>query len=188
MLNFDQNLLNNEKYKDNSTFFCVLIMLFCMFFIVFNSMHFIVLVDGDSMNSTLTDGDVIFVSKTQEVSRGDIVVFDTDHGKLIKRVIAVAGDTIYSDENGEVFIKKQGDTEFIKLVESYALGNTKGVSQVTVLDNEVYVLGDNRGNSQDSRSFGCVKVSNVNGIVTNGSLKDKKISTTMFSWIFVFTK
>ncbi len=182
MTELQENLLLGNKKNFDFVFFLLIVLLLFYFYI--NLTTFIVGVDGDSMNNTLVDGDVVIVTKTKNVNRGDIVVFDTDHGKLIKRVIALEGDTLYCDEKGCVYLKKQGETEFRKLDEIYAKGITENLNQTTILKNEIFVLGDNRAFSQDSRYFGAVKLSSVNGVVTASSVKDKKVSTFMFGWIF----
>ena len=81
----------------------------------------------------------------------------------IKRVIGVAGDHIVIDDDGNVFVNDE------KIDEPYLHENNTpklGVyTDVVVPDGYVYVMGDNRKESKDSRFFGCVKVKHVDGYV-----------------------
>ena len=115
------------------------------------------IVKESSMQPTLHANNYIFLSKQaylfSEPQRGDIVVFHTDlttddgHEKLlIKRVIGLPGDKI-TISDGEVYINDD------MLEEPYINGDeTKGsIDGQTISDNEVFVMGDNRGVSSDSR-------------------------------------
>ena len=179
-----QGLLLNNKNKKGFDLFLILILAVALLFITISASYFVVIVDGDSMNSTLVDGDVVLVTKTSKVNRGDVIVFDTDHGKLIKRVIAVEGDEIYADKDGYVYLKKSGEEDFKMLEESYLQCKTFNLNLTVVEEGEIFVLGDNRTDSSDSRYFGAIEIECVNGKVTNNSINNKKITTFIFGWIF----
>lgn len=88
----------------------------------------------------------------------------------IKRVIGVSGDTVRISD-GKVYLNGK------KLDESYALGNTfpRGVTdEWTVGDGEMFVLGDNRAVSQDSRDIGVVKTQSMVGRVILVAKKTRK--------------
>ena len=117
----------------------------------------VIVVSGDSMYSTLRDGDYLLLLGNlfyQEPERGDIVVISKqsfDNGKpIVKRVIAVEGQTVDIDfENAVVYV------DGIALEEPYINSPTSfnegTVFPLTVAENCIFVLGDNRGVSRDSR-------------------------------------
>ena len=115
-------------------------------------------VSGPSMMNTLQNGDMVVANRKTEPQRGDIIVFysDGDDKVLIKRIIGVPGDTVYSVD-GRVYIAQYtpqtGSADSIALEEDYVM--TQGIttfSPVYVDEGEFFVLGDNRGNSNDSRN------------------------------------
>ena len=125
----------------------------------------IVAVDGSSMNDTLMDQDHLLVAKAfYTPDYGDIVVIRRDNSMpLIKRVIAKEGDTIYIDPqthdvilNGEVLVEPYVHYDNLP----YDL-----TEPVTVPEGHVFVMGDHRDNSHDSRkdSLGCVAVDHIVG-------------------------
>ena len=162
------------------------------FSIIMNSLFMIVQVSGSSMNNTLQNKDVLFVDKLSAVNRGDVVVFDVSNDKYIKRVIAIEGDEIYFDEYNCVYLKKNGETEFTKLVEDYVYANTyvpdyKGPTEsspLKITEGGYYVLGDNRGNSEDSRILGIISKDRINGVVKESTIKSKGFITFIFGWTF----
>ncbi len=141
--------------------FVVLVMTFCVR---------MVNVDGSSMMNTLQNEDkVIVTGLNYEPQVGDIVVIS--HGAeldkaLVKRVIAVGGQTVDIDfETGEVTV------DGIVIDEPYILGSTNVSADVefpvTVTEGTVFVLGDNRPISKDSRysEVGLIDVENIIGKV-----------------------
>ena len=123
----------------------------------------IVEVDGDSMNDTLSHGDrLVLVKAFYTPQRGDIVVIHRDNNEvpLIKRVIALEGETIsINNQTNQVFI----DGELLD--EPYVnYPHVPGLeSDVTVPEGHVFVMGDHRNNSSDSRSLGCFDVDDIIG-------------------------
>lgn len=128
----------------------------------------VVRVDGHSMEHTLLDGERVLTTKLLYTPEpGDIVVIDAyiPHGlPLIKRVIGVEGDVIDIDF-GEGVVYRNGEA----LDEPYTAAptwNYEGVDfPVTVPEETVFVMGDNRNNSLDSRlpDIGCIDVRDIMG-------------------------
>ncbi len=111
-------------------------------------------VQGISMNPTLSEGDRLIVrSAFYEPEYGDVVVIDahSHYGEpLVKRVIGVAGDTIdINFETGEVYLNDQLLSESYIAEPTYRSGDT--VLPLTLGENQVFVMGDNRNDSVDSR-------------------------------------
>lgn len=128
------------------------------------------LVSGDSMYPTLKNGNFLFMNrrayKENMPDYGDIIVFNSklpDGRILIKRVIAVEGDKIVI-KDGNVYIND-------KLLEENYINQeypvTDGNIEAIVPENTVFVLGDNRGNSLDSRNeyVGFVNIEDIMGKV-----------------------
>ncbi|MDJ0333348.1 signal peptidase I [Planococcus sp. S3-L1] len=137
-----------------------------------------VVVDGESMMPTLENEDRMLVNKIGyfigEPERSDIVVFHATKDKdYIKRVIGVPGDYV-AYENDQLYINGEAQAEpyLSSLKEQYNLGSGTltedfTLAGLTELDKipkgYVFVLGDNRRNSTDSRIIGLVPITNITG-------------------------
>lgn len=154
--------LNLIEWYDALVFALAVLVAFFIFFAR------VVAVDGSSMLPTLTNGDRLIVrSIGYKPAAGDIVVIDSyiNYGKpLVKRVIAVGGDTVDIDQAaGAVLINGQ------PLDEPYLTGGTTVIGDMgfplTVPQGSVFVMGDNRQHSTDSRfmSIGFIDVRDVLG-------------------------
>lgn len=130
------------------------------------------IVEGESMETTLHNREKLVVNKAvyllREPQRGEIVVFHAEAGRdYIKRVIGVAGDTI----------EMRNDTLYVNgnvVPEPYLAENQEKVKDenrpltsdfgpVTVPEGQIFVLGDNRRNSHDSRALGSISIESVVG-------------------------
>lgn len=115
-------------------------------------------VDGDSMNVTLSHGDILLLYKLSDINRFDVVVIDEEEEKdiIIKRIIGLPGETVMIKDN-IIYINDK------KIEDEYAYGITSDVDKMTLENDEYFVLGDNRLISKDSRYFGPVKEESILG-------------------------
>ncbi len=132
-------------------------------FVGINAVSARVRVDGFSMRPTLEDGEFVLVNKMSyrfgEVSRGDIIVFHfpvNPQEDLVKRVIGLPGDHVQV-RNNQVFVNGQ------LLNEPYIAQSPLYAGEWTVADEQLFVLGDNRNNSNDSKDWGLLPKEKVVG-------------------------
>lgn len=123
-------------------------------------------VSGVSMNNTLNDGDKVFASRIVSelgfFNKGDIIIFEkTIDGMkidMVKRIIALENDTV-SITGGELYVNG------ILQCYDYIVGETAGDMEITLGKGEIFVMGDNRDNSIDSRYYGTITKDEVVGRV-----------------------
>ena len=115
----------------------------------------IIIVDGHSMDPTLNDKDLILLQCIgYEPKQGDVVVLRKDfadiHHPIVKRVIATAGQTVDIDFNlGQVYV--DGELLDEDYINDYTYREEGTVFPLTVPEGEVFLMGDNRNHSNDSR-------------------------------------
>jgi signal peptidase I len=133
-------------------------------------------VEQTSMEPTIVSGQYVLIDKISphfsDYQRGDIVVFNPPAGyseggvPFIKRVIGLPGDTVEVRDDGLVYVNGT------PLQESYTFANDRGIHQPTtssgqqrwvIPSGELFVMGDHRQSSADSRVFGPIDVSAVIG-------------------------
>ena len=140
---------------------------------VFKGIIMPVKVDGSSMYPTLHDGDLAFMSRldlnSKQIKRFDIVTLDCKQldNVIINRVIGLPWEKIvYKNDflyvNGKYIKENYLNKSHIKDVKSrYNISYFTDDFEISVGENEIFVLGDNRVNSLDSRELGCFKIENV---------------------------
>ena len=122
-----------------------------------------VIVNGESMMNTLHERDVMILNKIgmrlNGIERFDIVVIETNNSKIIKRIIALPGESVeYIDNvlyiNGEV------------IDDPYASSMTGDIAYQVMSDDMYFALGDNRGDSLDSEELGPFNKNQILGKAT----------------------
>lgn len=119
----------------------------------------------DGMAPALTNGNVVVSLKGEEWQRGDVIAFYFNDKLLVKRVIAVEGDVISIDDHGAVQLNGQLLDE--PYVSVFSLGECDIEMPYTVPEGRVFVMGDQRELSLDSRSsaIGCIAKEQIVGRV-----------------------
>ena len=154
MSDLERELKRRKEKKIKLTFIKTLAysaMVIIAFAIITSTSLFKILqVSGTSMTPTLTEGELLITSKYFEYKKGDMVAFYYNDNVLIKRVIATENDIVNIEYDGTVYVNS------VKLEEKYVKQLTLGNCDITfpyqVPKNSVFILGDNREESIDSRS------------------------------------
>ncbi len=122
-------------------------------------------INGNSMEPTLADGEVIFLRQTKEIEKGDIVGFYYGGRVLLKRAVGSAGDQIDIDREGNVYVN--GELIEEPYLAEKSLGKCELEFPYEVPEGMTFVLGDNRAVSIDSRikSIGSVETEQIVGKV-----------------------
>lgn len=118
---------------------------------------------GHSMNNTLDEGDIVLSIKDSEFETGDIIAFYYNNKILVKRVIGNPGDWIDIDEDGNVYVNNVLTEE--PYIKEKAFGECNIELPYQVPESRVFVMGDNRSVSIDSRNtaVGCVAEEQIVG-------------------------
>lgn len=131
--------------------------------LVATRLFILIQIKGNSMEPTMTDGEIVFIRQTKKVEKGEIIGFYYGGRILLKRVIGYAGDQINIDGNGNVYVN--GEMLEEPYVTEKNLGKCELEFPYEVPEGMVFVLGDNRSVSIDSRirSIGCVEEDQIVG-------------------------
>lgn len=172
-----RNIKGIKRYIIRLKELLCIILLLCVVYSINTYVIKLAYVSGESMYPTLADGDLLLVNQVNnQPSRGDIILIDTSQSSLpgeyaVKRVVALEGDTVILDyESDSVYVNG------VRIVESYLnldqgdpMIEPNGVSTITyqVPPGAVFVLGDNRNDSIDSRSetLGMIEKTEMVGVV-----------------------
>ncbi len=148
-----------KDYKDYLKIFLVFVLVIMIRVFVID----IITVEGISMYPTLNEyHDKVILEKykqfTDDYDRGDIVVVKLENRNIIKRVIGLPNETI-KIKNSDVYINGE------LLEEPYLDDSVKTYPDMTIKipSDSIFVMGDNRENSLDSRSIGAIKIDDIMG-------------------------
>ena len=192
LLNQEKNNIWLDLIDRAITVISILLIAFLAFSIVSYSLFRPFVIIGDSMSPTIADDATVLISNDSNgVARGDIVIIDISYddnfsvaGKsqfIIKRVVAVGGDKIgfvYSQDKSEYYLYMDKGSGWEKVNEPYKMVRTgdllSGITVcnevnelssnfITIGQGKIFVLGDNRDVSADSRKFGQFSLGSING-------------------------
>jgi len=161
-----------SKHKSKFNFAYMIIICLVVAKLITSFVFLSVMVDGNSMSTTLKHGDKGITDglfyKMFGIERFDIVILEEEsfNDKLVKRVVGLPGETVRYEKgilyiNGKE-IKENFISEEVAKQTKTLYGND--TFECKLGKNEYYVLGDNRGNSTDSRYFGAIKKSQIKGV------------------------
>ncbi len=163
-----ENELKREKYKHRyhrvlrSTIY-TLIVVAAISVLVATLWLPVLQIYGSSMTPLLDDGDIVVSVKSGDFQQGDIIVFYYNNKILVKRVIAMAGDWVDIDADGTVYVNGEELEE--PYLQEKALGDCDIELPYQVPDGRLFVMGDHRSVSADSRTsaVGCVASEQIVG-------------------------
>lgn len=150
----EQQLKEEKKkrrfYKALRSVIATLVTVAAVAVLVAQSLMPVLRIYGNSMNPTLSQGNVVVALKSSSFKTGDIVAFYWNNKILIKRAIAMPGDWVDIDEDGNVSVNGKVIDE--PYLQDKALGQCDITLPYQVPDSGIFVMGDNRSVSVDSRS------------------------------------
>ena len=120
-------------------------------------------ISGTSMTESLQDKDIVVAMNSSDYTTGDVIAFYYNNNILVKRVIAVTGDWVDIDEDGNVFVN--GEMLEEPYISEKAFGDCNITLPYQVPDEKVFVMGDHRSVSLDSRNslLGCIAYEQIVG-------------------------
>lgn len=124
--------------------------------LIFFEFYTIIRVNGDSMNPTLHDQQLLLAKKSKSITYNTIAIFNFKDQLLIKRVIGLPGDNI-KIQNDQLFL----NGKFLLKLNNSSFDNLN----LIINQNNFFALGDNLANSLDSRHFGTFFITDITAIL-----------------------
>lgn len=175
--------MKGKLSKIISTIFTTIVVILSCLLLVKNIFFFEIMVVGDSMYSTLKEGEVGFATKDDfitTIDREDIIIFKLEEREIIKRVIGKPLDHIRITKEGIYVNEKLIDESYVStenLACTYLINSN--YNDVILAEDEYFVLGDNRSVSYDSRYYGPIKEDDITGklkvITSEGSIEEDEL-------------
>lgn len=178
----DLKSVSKKALKHKITITLVLLLGFVIAVYFSNKFFEVYTVEGNSMYPNFKHGDIVLLENLSgtlaewlpTIRRGDVIVFvDVRNAekkdippRLLKRVMGLPGESIYATEDETLIKDKKGGVYKVDNKYNLVVQNVKDMGPATVLGpQDYYVLGDNKKNSRDSRSFGTVQPTEMLGRV-----------------------
>lgn len=168
----NQNKHENKNKKNSrlkkGSIIIALLMFFGLCILVLGQFYGVRTVEGNSMEPTLKNEQVIVIEKQpDQLQRGDVLAFNVPQmgdKEFVKRIIGLPGDTIYASQ-GKLYVNdKPLSTDYTgSVTKDFTLKEICG--RETVPEGKLFVLGDNRSHSTDSRNYGFVEQGEIKGKV-----------------------
>ena len=154
-------LTKSEEFRLDLFFWLqTFVMVLAVLILIFTFVGRIITVDGPSMLPTLHDKDMLILrSIAYTPEQGDVIVLTKDFDyyedqPIVKRVIAVGGQTVHIDySTSTVYVDGVALEEPYILEPMYQPGGKLSIQELEIPENHVFVMGDNRNNSSDSRHY-----------------------------------
>ena len=162
--------MKKETKKEVMSWIKSLAIAFVIVFVVRQFLFAPVVVSGQSMEPTFESENRVVISKIHKLDHFDMIVFHAPGAKkedYIKRVIGLPGDTVVMKDDRLFINGKEYDEPYIEENKEKIFQDQKLTEdfEVTVPEGQLFVLGDNRRNSTDSRAIGCIDEGTVVGKV-----------------------
>lgn len=172
-----------KKYIRKYGFYLLCVVFLIAYFKLFCTAE----VNGLSMYPTLNNEDFLLLRRTENIQRGDIVGIysDTLQQVICKRIIGLPNDTVE-------IIGNQVTVNGVVIDEPYIVEEWDSYDKHLVPENCLYVLGDNRNDSTDSRMLGCISIDNMYGVllfnITEmfGTTRHDMLIGLILIWILIF--